>query len=74
MILEECLNRIIGRCPKCTRDYSSHPNNRDCPNYHPIQLNIYEVKMSDQDEITKEPIEIEEPKEPEDNYKPKKFK
>ena len=44
--IEECLNRVLGRCKKCIRDcdINHHPNNYDCPNYKPIKLQIYEVK------------------------------
>lgn len=33
-----CLYRVIRQCPNCTEDFdqSHHPNNYDCPKFHPI--------------------------------------
>lgn len=44
--MKTCLNRFLGRCEKCTRDYDPghHPNNLDCPNYHEIEVLIVELK------------------------------
>jgi hypothetical protein len=36
----DCIYRLLGdeRCKECIRDYSSnHPNNLDCPRYHPAR-------------------------------------
>ena len=40
-----CLNRFIGRCKHCKRDYdqSHHPNNLDCPEYREMRLVIFNV-------------------------------
>ena len=41
-----CLNRFLGHCSNCSRDYNEnhHPNNLDCPNYVPLDLLIAEVE------------------------------
>jgi len=41
-----CLNRFLGKCPKCAEDYDTthHPNNLDCPDYHEINIQNLEVK------------------------------
>ena len=41
-----CLNRMIGNCFDCKKDYNPkhHPNNRDCPNYHEIKIRTFKVK------------------------------
>ena len=44
--LEICLNKFIGRCPKCEIDFDKahFPNNYDCKDYKPVQLTTYIVK------------------------------
>lgn len=39
-IQTECLYRMIGQCKNCLPDYDKthHPNNYDCPRFHPIGL------------------------------------
>ena len=41
-----CLNRFIGKCKGCTRDYNKehHPNNLDCPNYREIPISIVNIE------------------------------
>ncbi len=44
--LETCLNRTLGRCKGCKKDYDPKhcPNNYDCPHYIPHILRTFEVK------------------------------
>jgi len=44
-VIKTCLNRFLGRCGGCSRDYNGehHPNNLDCPNYYEIKLLVVEV-------------------------------
>jgi len=45
IVLKTCLNRFIGRCKECKRDYENHhPNNLDCPDYKEIYIDVFEVK------------------------------
>ena len=41
-----CLNRLLKKCRNCIIDYDTahHPNNLDCPMYHPMTIKIFEVK------------------------------
>ena len=41
-----CLNRFLGRCKGCSRDYNQkhHPNNLDCPNYKELHILVIDVK------------------------------
>ena len=43
-VIKTCLNRFLGRCKKCSRDYDPdhHPNNLDCPRYYEIAILIIE--------------------------------
>jgi len=45
MIIVTCLNRYLGRCPKCKRDYDQehHPNNLDCPHYQRLVLAVADI-------------------------------
>jgi len=45
MMIVTCLNRYLGRCPKCKRDYDPehHPNNLDCREYESLSLSIRDV-------------------------------
>jgi len=45
-LFKTCLNRFLGRCSNCSRDYNEnhHPNNLDCPNYVPLELLVAKVK------------------------------
>jgi len=49
-----CLNRFLGRCVGCKRDYdtSHHPNNLDCKDYKLISILYFTIKDSD-DYVTK---------------------
>ena len=40
--MKTCLHRILGHCPNCQEDVdtSHHPNNLECPMYHPVSLTI----------------------------------
>lgn len=40
-----CLNRFLGKCPGCERDYdtSHYPNNYDCPDYKEIHFGAFYV-------------------------------
>ena len=40
-----CVNRFIGNCPECKRDYNlnHHPNNYDCPGYKEMNLRVFNV-------------------------------
>ncbi|MBU2576564.1 MAG: hypothetical protein KKF50_02485 [Nanoarchaeota archaeon] len=40
--LETCLGHVIGRCPDCKSD----KKNKECPNYKPLKIRIFEVKES----------------------------
>ena len=41
-----CLNRVLGHCKKCKKDYSPnhYPNNLDCPKYKEVEIIFFEVK------------------------------
>lgn len=41
-----CLNRMLGKCPNCERDYDTthHPNNLDCPKYKSVGMRFFNVK------------------------------
>ena len=53
--MEDCLNRLIGRCEiilnggECKRDYENHyANNCDCPNYqkaHFLEFTVVKVSL-----------------------------
>jgi hypothetical protein len=37
-----CLNRLLGNCENCKKDYDNHhPNNYDCQNY--IEVHLLEI-------------------------------
>ena len=44
--MKTCLNRFLGKCKGCSRDYNSnhHPNNLDCPKYKEIGVLTFEIK------------------------------
>ena len=48
-IFKTCLNRFLGQCKGCDRDYNieHHPNNYDCPRHIPFSLLIFDVKEKD---------------------------
>lgn len=50
--MKTCLNRLIGRCDGCERDYNAehHPNNYDCPNYKEVNINIINVIEKEEEE------------------------
>ncbi len=41
-----CLNRLLGYCPECARDYdpNHHPNNYDCEKYKEVEILSLEIK------------------------------
>lgn len=43
--IKTCLNRFLGHCEGCKRDYNQnhHPNNIDCPNYQEMAILIVNV-------------------------------
>jgi len=44
MLEETCLNRFLGRCENCSRDYENHyPNNYDCKNYKGIKMITHNI-------------------------------
>ena len=48
-----CVNRVLGFCPNCERDYNleHHPNNLDCPRYKEMHvMKIYEPKTRGDEE------------------------
>ena len=50
-----CLNRWLGRCTKCSRDYNPHhPNNLDCKDYIPTSPITFYVQPEIQEVIVLE--------------------
>ena len=47
---KDCLNRVLGRCKGCKRDYNHehHPNNLDCPRHKGISMFIVEIEPIEQ--------------------------
>jgi len=47
IVRKECINRFLGKCKNCTRDYdlTHYPNNYNCCGY--TEMNIFSLNVKD---------------------------